>query len=114
MPLTNVEIYPKPGLGWLNFLVLPSKRQTEKAKRELLESQDKEFIFAANPLAVAFSEGRLGIGTFVRIDGRTLSLYGVYRNSEYPEAMVFWDQHRGCYVQFTNFMGACDYEIISQ
>ena len=114
MPLLSVEMHPKPFLGWLNFLLLPSKRQTEKAKQELLESEDKDFIFPANPLAQAFAEGELNIGTEVKIDGRILSLHGVYPKSDYPAAMVFWDNNKKCYVQFNFLPCYGDYEIVTQ
>lgn len=111
MLLTSVEMHPRFFLGWLNFLILPSRRQTEKARRELLESKDKDFIFPANPLAHAFAEGKLNIGTTVKVDGRILSLKGVYPKTEYPAAMVFWDDSKGCYVQFNFLPCYGDYKI---
>ncbi|MDI6777740.1 MAG: hypothetical protein QMD77_00955 [Patescibacteria group bacterium] len=86
--------------GWLDSLWLPSRKQTETARQELLQSFDKEYIFAANPPAQAFAEGKLTIGQMIVVDGRQLILKGVYPKMEYPEAMVFWDHPKGRYVQF--------------
>jgi len=103
VPLLSVEAHPIPGLGWLGFLWLPSRRQTEKARQALVNLGEKEFIFAAHPFTEEFANGRLNIGTKVKIDGRVLALEGVYPKAGYPEAMVFWDDRKKCHVQF-NFL----------
>lgn len=113
MPLLSEEAYPIPGLKILSSLWLPSQKQTEAARRELAESNEKDFIFAAHPLTQEFAEGKLNIGTRVRIDGRDLILKGVYPKAEYPYAMVFWDNAKGCHTQFHFLPCYSDYEIDS-
>jgi hypothetical protein len=103
MSLLSVEAYPIPILGQLSFLWLPSRRQTEKARQALVNLKEKEFIFAAHPFTQEFAEGKFNIGTKVKIDGRLLTLEGVYPKGGYPEAMVFWDDQKKCHVQF-NFL----------
>ena len=113
MPLLSEEAHPIPGLGFLSSLWLPSRKQTEAARQELAGSNEKDFIFAAHPLAQEFAEGKLNIGTRVRIDGRDLVLKGVYPKAEYPYAMVFWDAAKGCHIQFHFLPCYSDYEIIN-
>jgi len=97
--------------GWLDFLWLPSWGKTEKARQELLQSPDKEFILAANPLARAFVEGELKIGDQVKVAGKTFIFKGVYPKEEYPGAMVFYDHHKGKYFQY-NFPIIDEFEIV--
>jgi len=113
MLLLSEEAHLIPGLGFLSSLWLPSQKQTEKARRELAESDEKDFVFAAHPLTQEFAEGKLNIGTRVRIDGRDLTLKGVYPKAEYPYAMVFWDAAKRCHVQFNFLPCYSDYEIFN-
>lgn len=113
MPLTSEEAYPIPGLKFLLSLWLPSQKQTEEARQELAESNEKDFVFATHPLTQEFAEGKLNIGTRVRIDGRDLVLKGVYPKAEYPYAMVFWDAAKRCHVQFHFLPSYSDFEIDS-
>lgn len=97
----GIETSPTPG-GWLDFLIVPSKKETEKARRNLLQADDKELIFKANPLVKEFAEGRLRINmTIATDDGQALVLKGVCSGTRFPLAMVFWNPHRGRYTQFT-------------
>lgn len=64
------------------------------------------------PIVQAFAEGRLNVGSVVKIDGRALQLEGVYPKAEFPEAMVFWDHHKGRHVQFTAWGCGDDFLII--
>ena len=113
MPLTSEEYYPIRELGRLANFWLPSRRQTEKARKELAENPEKDFVFAAHPLTQEFAEGKLNVGSRVKIDGRDLILKGVFSRVEYPYAMVFWDAAKGCHVQFHFLPYYGGYEIIN-
>lgn len=111
MPLTSIEAKPIPSLDWLQFLWLPSRRQTEKARKEVKKD---ECPYLAYPIVEAFADGRLNIGSKVRIGGRVLVLEGVYPKAEFPEAMVFWDRNKRRHVQFTTWGISDDFLIIPE
>ena len=111
MQLTSIEIKPKFGLGWMKFLWLPSRKQTEKARQEVKKN---ECSCLAHPVVEAFADGRLTIGTNAMIDGRVLLLKGVYPKMEFPQAMVFWDSRKGCHIQLTVWGRPDDFIIMKE
>jgi len=106
----SVEARPIRSLRWLDFLWLPSKRQTKKARRILIKELECYFPSIA---VQAFIDGSMVVGTVVQIDGRTLALRGVYPKMELPQAMVFWDSTKKCHVQFTRWEPLRDFQIIN-
>ncbi len=110
MPLMSIEAKPIPGLGWLRFLWVPSRKKTEKAIQELRKSKFPcDLMF---PLVRAFATGEMMVGIMIMANGRRLVLKGVYPKMEFPEAMVFWDDDKGRYVQFTAHGCPHDFVVI--
>jgi len=108
MPLVGVGTEPIPGLRWLRFLWVPSRRQTKKAKRGLKDT----YSWMTKPLIQAFINGKLDIETVIKVKERTLVLKGVYPEMGFPEAMVFWDPHKGWYYQFTRWEELDGFQIV--
>jgi hypothetical protein len=88
-------------------------KKTERARCGL--DKRNHFLFA-RPIIKAFSDGRLSIGTMINMGGRKLTLEGVYPDVELPEAMVFWDEEKKCFVRFSTWgLGFSDnFQIIQQ
>ncbi len=109
MPLKSVESKPVFFFRWLKFLWVPSRKETRKARQDLMNGKQ---TYLTGSLVRAFDRGDLAIGTNLIMDGRRLILKGVYSKMEFPEAMVFWDYYKKRYVQFTGWGWNNDFQII--
>ena len=107
MPLLQMGFIPMPGFGWLNWLlVVPSKKSTERARKQL--KQDK-YLLMKGALVNDFADGKIKVGDQINIDREVYTFRGAKPKRPFPEAMLFsrpvYDENFGQTTEFVNFTG---------